>query len=158
MCPSSRGKWGGLPSLFWKQTKSALILGKIALFTCFYGLNSHLKCSFKSIWRKNAKIFPCKALILYVVHKCLSKCTLINKKPVSKKPVLPWKIPGCVPVTLILTFHPSFHPNIWLFTNLPIYRKSIHDNVSLVFWKPKIFCLVLFWRRFKIVFTYKYLH
>ena len=154
MCPSSRRKWGGLPSLFWKQTKSALILGKIALFTCIYGLNSHLKCSFKSIWRKNTKIFPCKALILYVVHKVFIKVHLDKQETCFQEtcsaPKDSW-LRAC-------NSHPSFHPNIWLFTNLPIYRKSIHDNVSLVFWKPKIFCLVLFWRRFKIVFTYKYLH
>ena len=72
--------------------------------------------------------------------KCLSKC------PYSKTPVLPPKISICVPVTFSLTFHPNFHPNILVFQNLPIYRKLIHDNTSLVLWKPRIFCLVLFWR------------
>ena len=84
--------------------------------------------------------------------KCLSRCFC------SKKPVLPWKIPGCAPVTFNLTFHPNLHPNIWVFANLPIYSKSIHDNISFVFWKPKTFCLALFWRRYKIVCTYKHLH
>ena len=31
-------------------------------------------------------------------------------------------------------------------------------NISLVFSKPKVFCLVLFWRKYKVVRTYKYLH
>ena len=84
--------------------------------------------------------------------KCLSKCFS------SKKPVLPRKIPGCTPVTSNLTFYPNFHPNIWVFANLPIYSKLIHGNISLKFWKPKTFCLVLFWRRYKIVCTYKHLH
>ena len=52
--------------------------------------------------------------------------------------------------------HPNFYPNIRGFKNLPIDRKLAHDNISLVFWKPRIFCLVLFWRRYKIVFTFKY--
>ena len=75
--------------------------------------------------------------------KFLSKC------PYSKKRVLPQKIPGCTPVTFSLTFHPNFHPSILVFANLPIYRKLIHDNISLMFWKRRIFDLVLFWRRFK---------
>ena len=83
--------------------------------------------------------------------KCLSECFY------SKKPALPRKIPGRAPVTFNLTFHPNLHPNIWVFANLPIYSKSIHDNISFVFWKPKTFCLALFWRRYKIVCTYKHL-
>ena len=83
--------------------------------------------------------------------KCLSKFCC------SKKPALPQKIPGCAPITFNLTFHPNFHPNIWIFANLPIYSKLIHDNISLVFWKPKTFCLGLFWRRYKIVCSYKHL-
>ena len=70
--------------------------------------------------------------------KCLSKCFC------SKKPVLLKKIPGWMPVTLNLTFHLNFHPNIWVFANLPIYSKLIHDNISLVFSKLNIFCLISF--------------
>ena len=72
-------------------------------------------------------------------------------------PVLARKIPSCGSVTLILTFHPNFNCNIWVFTNSPIYRKLINENISLVFWTPRIFCLVLFSRRYKIVCTYEYL-
>ena len=52
--------------------------------------------------------------------------------------------------------HPNFYPNIWGFKNLPIDRKLAHDNISLVFWKPRIFCLVLLWRRCGIVCLQKY--
>ena len=57
--------------------------------------------------------------------KCLLKC------PYSKKPVLSQKMPGCAPVTLILTFHPNFHPNSLVFAFLLIHRKLINDNISL---------------------------
>ena len=96
------------------------------------------------------KFFPAELFFWISYMKHLSKC------PYFKKPVLPRKIPGCMPVTLILTFHPNFHRNICVFGNLPIYRKLIHNNISLGFWKPRIFCLVLFWRRHKIAWTYKY--
>ena len=86
------------------------------------------------------KIFPCGAFLLNSYMKCLSKCLYSNK------PFLP-----CASITLVLTFHPNFHSNIWVFTNLPIYRKLIHDIISLVFWRPRICCLVLFWRRYKFV-------
>ena len=76
--------------------------------------------------------------------KFLSKC------PYSKKPVLSRKIP----VSFSLTFHPNFHLNILVFANLPIYRKLLHDKMSLLIWKPKIFYLVLFWRIYKILFVH----
>ena len=131
----------GLPCPFWKYEKIALILEKIALFVCIYGLNCHLKCSFKDILEKKHEQFFLRSL------KCLSNCRYF------KKPILP-----CAPITLVLTFHPNFNPNICTFSNLLIYRKSTHDNISLVFWKSRIYCLVLFWRRYKIVCTYGYLH
>ena len=84
--------------------------------------------------------------------KCFSKC------PYSKKLVMPWKIFGCAPVTFTLAFYPNFLPNIWNFPNLPIDRKLIHGNINLVIWKPRTFCLVLFWMRYNIGCTYKYMH
>ena len=108
---------------------------------CIYGLNSHFKCIFKN--RKTRNFFPAEPFFCMSYIKFLSKC------PYSKKRVLPQKIPGCTPVTFSLTFHPNFHPSILVFANLPIYRKLIHDNISLMFWKRRIFDLVLFWRRFK---------
>ena len=108
---------------------------------CIYGLNSHFKCIFKN--RKTRIFFPAEPFFCMSYIKFLSKC------PYSKKRVLPQKIPGCTPVTFSLTFHPNFHPSILVFANLPIYRKLIHDNISLMFWKRRIFDLVLFWRRFK---------
>ena len=79
---------------------------------------------------------------MYVVHEVFIKVPLFRE-------ILPQKIPGCAPITFNLIFHPNFHPNILVFANLPIYRKLIHDNISLMFWKRRIFDLVLFWRRFK---------
>ena len=76
--------------------------------------------------------------------------------PVSlfQEPILPRKIPGCTPLTFSLTFHPNFHPIILVFANLMICRKLIHDNISLVFWKGRIFYFVLFWSRNKILFVH----
>ena len=89
---------------------------------------------------------------------CMPCMKCLSKSFCSKKPVLPSKIRGCGPVHFNLTFHPNFHSNIWVFANLRIYSKLSYDNISLVFWKPKTFCLVLFWRRYKIVCTHKHLH
>ena len=113
---------------------------------CIYGLNSHFKCIFKN--RKTRNFFPAEPFFCMSYIKFLSKC------PYSKKRVLPQKIPGCTPVTFSLTFHPNFHPSILVFANLPIYRKLIHDNISLMFWKRRIFDLVLFWRRFKTLYVH----
>ena len=49
----------------------------------------------------------------------------------------------------------NFQLTILDFANLPIYRKLIYDYTSLVFWKPRIFCLVIFGRRY-IIFIIKY--
>ena len=57
-----------------------------------------------------------------------------------------------------MTFSTNFYPNIWVIANLIIYRKSIHDNISIVYPGQKNFCLALFWRRYKTVCTYKHLH
>ena len=62
-------------------------------------------------------MFPCGALLLYVVHE------VFIEVPYSKKPVLPQKTPGCVPVTFNWTFHPNFHPNILVLANLPVLQK-----------------------------------
>ena len=97
---------------------------------------------------KTRKFFPVKPFFCMPCMKFLSKC------PYSKKPVLPRKIPGCAPVTFSFTFHSNFHPNILVFANLPVYRKLIHDNISIVFWKARMFFLVLFWRRYKILFVH----
>ena len=56
-----RGRVGGFPCLFWKQTKSALILDNITLFECIYGSNSHFKCSFKKILEKKQENFSLRS-------------------------------------------------------------------------------------------------
>ena len=143
-----------LPS-FLKIDKKCPNFEKIALFVCIYGLNSHLKCILsisECLGEKARKSFATESFFCMLYMKCLSKYPYFNK------PVLPRKIPGCAPATLILTFHSSFHANIKLFVILPIYRKLIPGNISFEFLKPKIFCLVLFWWGYKIVFAYKHLH
>ena len=67
-------------------------------------------------------IFSCGAPHLYVVHEVFIEVPLFQKI-----------CSACAPITLILTFQTNFHPNIWVFPNLPIYKKLIHDNISLVF-------------------------
>ena len=127
----------GFPCLFWKWTKSTLILENISLSVCIYGLNSRFKCSFKNILvKKTRKFFPAESFL------CMSCMKFFRK------------IPGSTSVTFNLSFHPNYHPNILVFANLPIYRKLIHDNISLVFWKSRIFYSVLFWRWYKILFAH----
>ena len=70
--------------------------------------------------------------------KCLSKC------PYCKKYVLPRKDCGCTPMTLILTFHRIFHCNIWVFANLPIYRKLILWQYKPCFEKQESFIYYYF--------------
>ena len=129
-----------------------LILEKVTLFVCIYGLNSHSKCSLRVSWWKNTKNFPVQLFF------CISNMKCLPKFPYSKKSVLLQKIPCYTAVTFILIFHPNFKLNIWVYVNLPIYKKLIHGNISLAFWKPRIFCLVIFWMRYKTFCTYKYLH
>ena len=82
---------------------------------------------------------------------CMSYMKCLSKYPYSKKyPCSPQKIPGLAPVTVTPTFHPNCHPNICVAANLPIYRKLNHYIIILAFLKPRILCLVLFWRRHKI--------
>ena len=53
----------------WLCKKCVLILEKRALFLCIYGLNSHLKCSFKGILKKKHQHVSLRALLLYIVHE-----------------------------------------------------------------------------------------
>ena len=76
---------------------------------------------------------------LYVVHEVFIEVPLFQ---------------GTCSALCAYNSHPNFRPNTWVFANLLIYRKLILDNISLVYWKPRIYCLVLFWRRYKIVRTY----
>ena len=52
----------GLSFLFLKIGKRSLILEKCTLFVCIYGLNSHLKCCFKSILEKKHQKFSLRDL------------------------------------------------------------------------------------------------
>ena len=72
------------------------------------------------------KIVHFGALLFYVVYEVFIEVSLFQETYST-----PQKTPGCTPVTLILSFHPDFHRNIWIFANLPTYRKHVHDNISL---------------------------
>ena len=112
--------------------------------SCILILNAVLRISLT----KNKKSFPVEPFFYMPCMKFLSTC------PYSNKPALPLKLPGGAPVTFSLTLHPNFHPNILVFANSPIYRKLIHDNISLVFWEPIIFYIALFRKRYKILFVH----
>ena len=116
-----KGEGRRFPLSFLKIT---LILEKIALFVCIYGLNSHLKCSFKNILKKKQEkfslrspAFVCRAWSVY------QSASVPRNLPCSKK--------SLVVLLQFSTFHTNFHPNIWVFANLPIYKKSIHDTFAL---------------------------
>ena len=92
----SGGRGGDLPCPILKiEKKSPDFFGKNVLFVCIYELNSHLKCSFKSILKKRHQKFPGGALFCISHMKRLSKC------PYSKEPSLPRKIPGCAPTQFL---------------------------------------------------------
>ena len=68
----------------WFCKNSVLILEKSALFVCIYGLDSHLKCSFKSILdRRHQRFFP-----VWHFH-CMSYMKRLSNFPCSKEPPLP---------------------------------------------------------------------
>ena len=82
----------------WREGRCSLLFLenriKVAEFCkkmCNYGLNSHLKCSFKSILEKNVskcftKMFQCGALLFYVQHETLIKVPLFQETfPAPKK-------------------------------------------------------------------------
>ena len=130
--------------------KSNNFMTFIALFMCIYGLDSHLKCSFKSILEKKHENF-----FLWSLSFVCRTWSFYQSAPILRNlfcPVRLWHS-SCLS---ILIFVPI---STWVFANLPIYRKLIHENIHFVFWKPRIYCLVLFWRRYKIICTYsRYLH
>ena len=62
-----------------KIGKKFPIFDKISLLVCISGLNSHLKCSFKSNLEKSTKHFPCGSPLLYVVHKMFIEMSLLQE-------------------------------------------------------------------------------
>ena len=78
------GRGGGIPALFRKLKKSALIWRKNVLIVVIYGYNFSIKMKFLRVSRgKTRRFFPCGAFLSRVVGECLSKC------PNSKKTPLP---------------------------------------------------------------------
>ena len=63
------------------------------------------------------KIFSCGAPLLYVVHEVFIEVPLFQ---------------GTCSAMFVYKSHPNSRRNIWVFANLPIYRKL------------RIYCLVLF--------------
>ena len=72
---------------------------------------------------KNKKIFPCGALLLYIVHEVFIEVPLFQETCSAQNNS--W-LHAC---NIQLTFNPNLHPSIYVFANLPIYRKLIHDNI-----------------------------
>ena len=91
----------------------------------------------------------CGALLLYVTHKVLVEVPLIQENCSASKN---YRMRTC---NFNLNLSSEVSSYVWVFANLPIYRKLIYDYISLVFWKPRIFCLVIFGRRY-IIFIIKY--
>ena len=112
------------------------------------GIKFSLEMQFEEYLEEKTKFPPAEPFFCMSCMKCLSKCFC------SKKPVLPRKIFGCAPATFNLTFNPNFHPNIWVFANLPIYSKLIHDNISLVFSKSKNFLFRIILKQIKKLFVH----
>ena len=78
------GRGGGIPALFRKLKKSALIWRKNVLIVVIYGYNFSFKIKFLRASRgKACRFFTCGAFLSRVVRECLSKC------PNSKKTPLP---------------------------------------------------------------------
>ena len=89
-CATSGGRKVS-PAAFWKQKKSTLILWKSvlilekgALFVCIYGLNSHLKCSFKSIMVEKHQFFSPVGLF-YVIHETFFELSLFQETSLAIK-------------------------------------------------------------------------
>ena len=75
--PNER-EWGDLPCPFLK-IEQCPALEKSALFVCIYGLNSHLKYSFKSIVEKKHQNFFRGAFLLYAVHETFMEVPLFQE-------------------------------------------------------------------------------
>ena len=68
------------------------------------------------------KTFPCGALLLRIVREVYITVPLFQETCSAL----------CAYDSHPNSSHPNFHPNIYFFENLPIYRRLIHDNISLV--------------------------
>ena len=109
----------GFPLSFLKIGKKYPSFGK----NCPVCVHLWVKFSFNEAlrisWRKSKKIFPREALPLYVVHEVFIEVPLFQETcPALKNSWL-----------RVCNFRLNFHPNIWIFANLLIYRKLIHDSI-----------------------------
>ena len=107
--------FGNWKIVAWFYKESALILKTSAMSVCIYGLNSHLKGIFKSILDKKAtKFSPVGSFF------CMWYMKRLTKYPYSKKPTLPKKILGCVPVVTAIIFWFPFLELIQRVACLPV--------------------------------------
>ena len=128
-------------SFFFEYGKKVAGVWKInALLVCICGLNSHLKYSFKGILEKKHEIFFYGALLTILAHEVFIE-------------VLPFQ-ENCSALCAFNS-HPNFssyfHPNIYVRTNIPIYRKLIQDNISLLFEDQKSIVQYYFERDVKLL-------
>ena len=101
---------------------------------CYYQLNQY------------GSYQPCEAALVKIKHEVLLNLDIAMKKKLVRKQqggggfcMSYMKCLSKCPYSSLcvcnthLSFYPYFHPNVWVFANLFIYRKIIHDNRSLVF-------------------------
>ena len=73
-----------------------------------------------NLGEKTRFFFLCGALHLYVVHKMFIEMSLFQ---------------GICSALCPYHSHSNFHTNSWVFENLPIYRKLIHDNLQALYFE-----------------------
>ena len=69
----------------WFCKKSALTWKRKALFVCIFGLNCHLKCSFKSILEKKQNFSLQGPFVCRTWNVSISKCPYSKKSTLSQK-------------------------------------------------------------------------
>ena len=105
-------------NLPWFCLKSTLILEKTVLFVSIYGLNSHLKCRFKSIMEKKGQNFSFRVFLLYVVHETDTLTDKYVKFELTKHPVV------ILVIALIsyFMFHKKCTSSFFIFTSKYIVK------------------------------------
>ena len=63
----------------WLGKKCILILQKCSVFVSIYGLNSHLRCSFKNNFKKKPQHFSLRGFLLCAAHETYIKMSLFRE-------------------------------------------------------------------------------
>ena len=79
------GSGGALLYPVWKIEKNCPGFGKKVLLVCIYGLTFIWKAVFRASWRKNTKIFTCRALRAWNIYRSAPIPTIAKNLPCSKK-------------------------------------------------------------------------